>query len=292
MNERYDLLGDAFELRALRIGLLLHVLLAIGLCFVPLFDVLGFERALASGLLAGPVSAAVGVSMVRAARAKGGGDLARIASYAIGISLLLLVPTLVAGIVVELANQPCDQEQGFLFLFLVAGGNAIFGAAIGVSAASISSRKYWPGILVATVFILFLSRALYSLYSEPQIFIYSVPFGFWPGSLYDEELSVSAALWTFRGHTFLVGLAAIALARMFADARTLTFQLERPRVTALLGTMVLTLLAVAVYRNGERLGFDLSRATIERELSRRVRTQHFDLFISPSITPDQVSRLC
>lgn len=291
MNERYDLLGDAFELRALRIGLLLHVLLAIGLCFVPLFDVLGFERALASGLLAGPVSAAVGVSMVRAARAKGGGDLARIASYAIGISLLLLVPTLVAGIVVELANQPCDQEQGFLFLFLVAGGNAIFGAAIGVSAASISSRKYWPGILVATVFILFLSRALYSLYSEPQIFIYSVPFGFWPGSLYDEELSVSAALWTFRGHTFLVGLAAIALARMFADARTLTFQLERPRVTALLGTMVLTLLAVAVYRNGERLGFDLSRATIERELSRRVRTQHFDLFISPSITPDQVSRL-
>jgi tetratricopeptide (TPR) repeat protein len=291
IGDRYDPLGDAFELRALRIALLLHVLLAIGLCFVPLFDVLGFERALASGLLAGPTSAAIGVSMVRAARLSGGGDLARLASYAIGISLLLLVPTMVAGIIVELANQPCDQEQGFLFLLLVAGGNALFGAALGIAAATISARRFLPGILIAAVFILFLTHALYSLYSEPQIFIYSVPLGFWPGSLYDEELSVSPALWAFRGFTLLAAFALVAFVRMFADARTVEVSFARPRVTALLGTMVLALVAIAVYRNGERLGFDLSRGTIERELSRRVRSEHFDLFISPSVTPEQVARL-
>src|SRR4029450_9022400 len=110
-------------------------------------------------------------------------------SYAIGISLLMLVPTMVAGVIVELVHQPCDQEQGFLFLLLVAGGNALFGAALGVTAGTLSRRRLWPDLAVAAVFLLFLGRALHSLYAEPQIFIYSLPFGFWPGSLYDEELT-------------------------------------------------------------------------------------------------------
>src|SRR5215472_12248420 len=107
---RRDPLGDALELRAVRIGFLIQTGLAIILSFIPLFDVLGFERALASGLVAAPVSAAVGISMVRSARLRGGDDLARVASHAIGLSLLMLVPTLVAGVIVELVHQPCDEQ--------------------------------------------------------------------------------------------------------------------------------------------------------------------------------------
>lgn len=289
--DAHDPLGDAFELRAIRVGLYLHVALAVILCFVPLFDVLGFERALASGLLAAGTSAAIGISIVKSARAKTGGDLARIASYAISISLLTLVPTMVAGVIVELINQPCDQEQGFLFLLLVAGGNAVFGAALGVSAAVLTTKRFIPGIVVTIALAAFLGRAIYTLYAEPQIFIYSLPFGFWPGSLYDEELRVSETLWAFRGYTLLFALALLAFVRMLADPHQLVFRLQRPRVTALLGTTLLTLVTVAVYRNGDRLGFELSRATIERELSRRVHTEHFDLFISPSVTTEQVARL-
>jgi hypothetical protein len=288
MTKALDPLGDALELRAIRICFLLHLLLAIALCFIPLFDVLGFERAFATGLLATPTSAAVAIVMVKAARARGGDDLARVASYAVGISLLMLVPTLVAGVIVELIRQPCDQKQGILFLLLCSGGNAIFGAALGVAAGVLSTRRFVPALLVAAALLAFIVSALVRFYAEPQIFMYSLPFGYWPGSLYDEDLTVTGTLWIFRGYTVLVSFALIGIARTFSDPETLVPRLSRPRATALLGTAILVFSAAAVQRNGEALRFSMTRRTIERELSRHVETPHFDLFIAPSVTPEEV----
>lgn len=288
---RGDALGDALELGAVRVGFLLHTLLALALAFVPLFDVLGFERALASGLLASPVSAAVGISVVRSARAKGGGDLARVASHAVGVALLMLIPTLVAGVVVELITQPCDQQQGIIFLLLLAGGNTIFGAALGTVAGIALPRRPLPGIAVALTLLGFLGAALWRLYSEPQIFLYSLSFGYWPGSLYDEDIEVHGTLWVFRGLTLLVALAVIALARAFTDPRTLTLSLARPRLTTLLGALLLAFVAATTWRAGESLGFSLTRETLERELSRHLVTPHFELFIAPNVSAEDVERL-
>ncbi|MCK6547706.1 hypothetical protein L6R52_17780 [Myxococcota bacterium] len=285
-----DHLGDALELPAVRVGLLLHTLLAIGLSFVPLLDVLGFERAFVSGLLATPVSAAIGIAMVRAARSRGGDDLARVAAHAIGVSFLMLVPTLFAGVVVELATQPCDQQQGMSFLVLVAGGNALFGASLGVVAATLSTRRWAPGLLVAAALAIFLGVALHRLYAEPQIFVYSLPFGYWPGSLYDEELEVSGALWAFRGYGLLVALTMLSAARMLAD-RILVVRPVMPRRTVLVGTVILATAAWMVGRSGESIGFALTRQTIEEQLSRRVKTEHFDLFVAPTVSADDVALL-
>lgn len=290
MSER-EPLGDALELGAIRVGFVLHAAVAVLLCFVPLFDVLGFERALVTGLLAAPVSAAVGISMVKSARARGGDDLARIASHAIGISLLMLIPTLALGVIVELVHRPCDQQQGILFLILLAGGNATFSAALGVVTGTLTTRRFVPGLVVAAALVAFLFYALYRLYAEPQIFIFSLPFGYWPGSLYDEDLEVSGALWIFRGYTVLVMLALVSVARMFADRKSLVVTPLRPRVTALIGSLILSFAAITVGRSGESLGISLTRETIERELSRHIQTQHFDLYIAPTISTEQAELL-
>jgi Flp pilus assembly protein TadD len=288
---RRDPLGDALELRAVRISFFLQTALAIILSFIPLFDVLGFERALASGLLAAPLSAAVGISMVASARLRGGDDLARVASHAIGLSLLMLVPTLVAGVIVELVHQPCDEQQGILFLLLVAGGNAIFGAALGVTLGVLFPRRLYAGIAAAVLFLLVLAIALHRLYAEPQIFIYSLPYGYWPGSLYDEELEVTGTLWVFRGLTLLVALAMISIVRTFTNKATLTIAFERPRLTAVLGSLILAFVALMTWRSGESLGFSLTRQTIEHELSRHVETKHFEIFIASSVSAEDVEQI-
>lgn len=286
-----DPLGDALELRSVRVGFLVHTAVAIGLSFIPLFDVLGFERAFVSGLFAAPIAAAVGASMVRSARARGGDDLARVASYAVGICLLMLVPSLVAGVIVELLHRPCDQRQGVLFLLLVAGGNAMFGASLGVVSATISARPYRGGALVAASLVAFAAAALFRLYSEPQIFVYSLPFGYWPGSLYDEELGIGAALWKFRLFTVIVSIAMVASARVLAPQDELLVRARRPRTTALLGAAIFVSGALLLHRSSGDLGIDLDRASVERELVRHVRTEHFDIFVAASASSEQIELL-
>ncbi len=284
-------IGDALRRPGVQIVLGVHVAVAIALSFVPLFDVLGFERAFVTGLVSTITSPIVSITLIRRARAKGGSDLARIAAHALLLNLAMLLPSLVAGMISEAIHTPCDPEEGALFMFLCAGGNAFFGTMIGLLAGTMAYRRGIPGITVAAILIAFLAIALHRLYAEPQIFVYSVPFGWWPGSIYDEQLSVDARLIAFRGYTLFYGLTIAAVVRAFLDREQMMLTLSRPRVTALAGVAILGAVTFSLHQSGERLGFDLTRDTIERELSRRVVTDEFEIFIDPSITPAQVETL-
>lgn len=282
---------DTLRRPGVQITFALHVLLAVLLCFVPLFDVLGFERAFATGLLSAVTSPIVAVTLIRRARDDGGSDLARVAGHALLLNFLMLAPTLVAGYAVELAATPCDPEEGLLFIMLVSGGNAYFGTALGLLAGTLAHRRGLPGIIVVVVLGAFLVVALRRLYVEPQIFVYSAPFGYWPGSIYDEELAVDSALLAFRGYTFFYGAAVVAVVRAFLDRDQMILELSRPRVTALAGAILLALVTYAFHDAGESFGFDVTRGTIERELSRHVVTDEIEIFIDPSVTPEQVERI-
>jgi tetratricopeptide (TPR) repeat protein len=126
---------------------------------------------------------------------------------------------------------------------------------------------------------------------EPQIFVYSVPFGWWPGSIYDEQLAVTSTLVAFRGYTFFYGLTIAALVRAFLDREQMLLSLGQPRLTAIAGTVLLAAVTSSLSRSGESLGFDLTRETIERELSRKVETDELEIYIDPSATPAQVESI-
>ncbi|MCB9650424.1 MAG: hypothetical protein H6730_28130, partial [Deltaproteobacteria bacterium] len=276
-------------MRALGVAWALHAALALILCFVPLFDTLGFERAFAAGLLTALTAPAVALSMLARARARRGPSLLQVAARALIQNLALLTPHLLAGLVVELVNQPCDQQEGLLFLILVAGGNAAFGTALGIFAGALLPRRRWAGVAVALILAGFIAAALHRVYAEPQIFVYSAPFGFWPGSLYDEELSVGAALWAFRGYTLALAFTLVLLARAFTDGALHPSIIPRPLTLA---TAALTALVTwGAHSSGGKLGFDLDRGSVQDALSLRLETEHFIIYADPSIPHTQVPRL-
>jgi tetratricopeptide (TPR) repeat protein len=301
-------IADALRRPAVQIAFGIHALAALILSFVPLFDVVGFERAFVTGLVSTLTSPIVTITLIRRAREHGSGsghpvlpphsphpgdrsDLARVAAHALLVNLGMLLPSLLAGVLVEAVNTPCDPEEGLLFMFLCAGGNAFFGTALGLLAGTIAHRRGLPGIIVAATLIGFFGIALGRLYAEPQIFVYSVPFGFWPGSIYDEQLAVSSTLIAFRAYTFFYGLTIAALVRAFLDREQMILTLARPRLTAAAGVAILAAITLSLHQSGEELGFDLTRETIERELARRVVTEEFEIFIDPSVTPEQVEEI-
>jgi tetratricopeptide (TPR) repeat protein len=148
-----------------------------------------------------------------------------------------------------------------------------------------------PTAALLTILIACLVASLLRLYNEPQIFAYSVPFGYWPGSLYDENVPVTVALWAHRAYSLLIALTLGALAVSLTDPETLTLDRNAPHLPALAFAVLAALGAFAVHRSGPDLGFDFDRAVVEDRLSRHLTTEHFELFVDPSITDEELTRL-
>ena len=272
-----------------RIIALLHIALAVGLSFVPLFDGLGFERALATGLLTAVSAPLVTISMIRRAQSIGPQGMPRAARRALLINGLLLVPSLLAGAAVEVLQQSCEPDAGVLFMLLVAGGNVATGTALGAAASLLRMRTWAPVAAVATVLVGALVLVVANFYTSPQIFIYSAPWGYWPGSLYDEALSVDARLWAFRAYSTLAAAAVFSFAAAFSDDQ-ITATLK-PRFGWLAAAIPLAIAAVWTYGKGPEIGWRLDAAAVQKALRTRVETDHFILYVDPSVTADRLKRI-
>lgn len=288
-----SLLKQGFLRPAIIGGLLLHVAVAALLSFIPLFDVLGFERAFVTSLLAAPTTAMGAISLCLWAqkREQDPPTTKALAWAATLFGLAMLIPTVVAGFLVERSSTPCSPAEGLGFLALSGGTAAIFGAGLGLSAAATIKAHRSPRLLVWLILLAALGAALWRLYSQPQIFAFSIPFGYWPGSLYDEEVKVGRALIAERGLALAIGLALLSFAVTFTDAAAARLASPLRHKGALLLFLLSCASAVGLWRAGESLGFDQDRATIERALARHVETPHFQLFVDPSISEEKLTRL-
>ena len=272
-----------------RVVFVLHALLAVGLAFVPLFDGLGFERALATGLLTAVTSPVVMLSVVRQLQRIGPQGIVRAGRRALLINLLMLLPSLATGAIVEYIQQPCEPDAGVLFMLLIAGGNAWFGTGLGALAALVRVRSWTPYAFVALVLIGALVGVVARFYTEPQIFIYSAPWGHWPGSVYDEALSVDLRLWAFRAYSTLLGATLFAIAAAFSDAH---MRPKRwPRTNPLIAAVLLAIATAWAYRDGRAAGWRLDRAAVQEELRARIETEHFVIHADPSVAPERLRRI-
>lgn len=284
-------LFDASRRVAVRGTFAVHAIAALALAFVPLFDALGFERAFVTGLVSAITSPIVATSLLRRARERGGEDPARVFFHALLVNAVMLIPTILVGYLVEAVAQPCDPEEGIAFVVLVAGGNAVMGTALGIAGGALAYRRGVPFIAITLALLGFLGAALARLYSEPQIFVYSAPFGFWPGSIYDEELAVDARLVAFRIYSTLLAFTILAVARLFIDRKTLVVTTQRLPVLGLLGALALAAVTWRAQLAGEAVGFDLDRESVRTRLSHVERTDHFVIHIDPTVTSTQARRI-
>jgi tetratricopeptide (TPR) repeat protein len=281
---------DLLRLTAVRVAIGSHVLIALILCFVPLFDVLGFERAFVTTIFAAPFAGGIAISLAKTAETDERLTIERIGSAGMALILLLLSPAIALGLVVELVKQPCSPGQGLGFTLLTGGTAAMFGGAIGLLAVATTRWHRHPRLVTALVLLGSLGVSLARLYTDPQIFAFSMPFGYWPGSIYDEEISISAALGAHRALTALVAIAIFSSLRAVWDPRYGRREagLHRP---SLVWASLFWASAITLYAHRHDVGFDLDRRSVEEELSRRVVLDEVEIWIDPSVSEEELDRL-
>lgn len=257
---------------------MLQALLALGLCFVPLFDLLGYEFALATGAVATLSGVLVGL---RTARAHPEG-------FAVTSAWLWAVLHLLPGLAIISLNalwvRNCDYREGLGFFLLLPVPTALYASTLGLLIGRVcqSWHRALRFAVAGGVLLCPLMWTLWQLYDQPPIFAFDHLWGHFAGSLYDEVISLDSRLLLFRTGTAL-RVAAAALFGVLWQRRS---HVGRPH--ALLAAAA-GLFAIVAYEGlvGPRAGFRVSRANIEETLPVVVERPGLVIHLPRSATAEQ-----
>jgi hypothetical protein len=263
-------------LRPLVWGAILTVV-AVGLDFVPLYDLLGYDFAFAVGFVAALAGVDIGHGALARARARlerapAGAELGRVFGQAAALSGATLVLPLLLGLGNAVRVRNCSLGAGLAFFVLLPVASALYGATACVLAALATPNPRRGRLLAFALPVLSILWTLLRLYRDPPVFAFDPFGGYFPGPIYDEALRPPLSLLLFRvanlvwaGTAIVLALAAVGRGR---DPR----RWHRGGVAAALPLLAASIVLYAV---GGRLGFHLGRGDLRRELDRTQTTPHF-----------------
>ena len=270
----------------LRVWIALAAALGVGLGWVPLFGVLGFELATAAALFAAVMGLDVGSAQARVrqrepARAGyAGPTMIRASLGAAGTAIAIAcVPAGIAAIR-GIWTPTCDWGFGALCYATMPLATAALAGASGHALGVICGPRRFLGAAVAQLPMLaVVLGALYRFYSEPPVFTYNAILGYFPGNLYDENIQLHAALAWSRLADLCWVVALVALVTLGLDVpRHRLARQARPagRRLAAAATALLAIAgAIALHLEAGALGYAVDAADIEQVLDGRIETAHF-----------------
>jgi Tfp pilus assembly protein PilF len=192
-------------------------------------------------------------------------------------TLVLLGPPLLVITLNAARVKVCDYPTGLAFYLLLPGLSVTCATAVGVAAGLATRRPARATALAVAVIVASLGLSLYGFYAAPPIFAFD-PFGGWfPGALYDEDVTVHAPLLWARLYHLVGSAALLGLLGLFTDRHSLRLRLSsaRHRPAALGVVLLCTAAATVLGMLGPTLGYRQTAGTIARALGGRRETPHF-----------------
>lgn len=287
--------------------LLVYLAVGITLCFVPLFNLLGYESALVLSVLASLSGVRQGIRSVHRARLQLRAadserfDLAplrtvlKLYGRALVAGLLLLLIPLVLLLASGLRVRNCNYLSGLGFFVMMPMCSAATATAVGLAAALLTRRARFAFLAAYGVLLLSLLWAVWRMVGSPAIFAYDPFFGYFPGAIYDEDVALTSAFYAARGMHFLLALATLFVVAQGLDGQSLTARLrpavghgrgrtatDRRRRGGLRLLALLTLTGgLSIYYRGGALGLYTDVPALESFLTGELVTEHFVLRYRP-----------
>jgi len=289
----------------------LAIVLGVGLWFVPLFGVLGFEHALVVAVFGVICGLDLGASRARDAQLADGAVIDRagypVRTLARGVGracALALAITIVPGMCAAIHGMwapTCDWWYGLRAFVLMPVPSALFGAAIGhvltIVVGVRRDRRWYPHRSTWLAVILpigvFVVLGFWRFYREPPVFIYNALIGFFPGNMYDENIRLGMPLVWSRLEQLagVIAILAVVAARLDVPAYRTRWLWPRPQQRSPWPYVLAPLAAAAAlalhFEAGE-LGYAVDAEDIQAALGGRLETDHFIIYYAqtPEIEHD------
>jgi hypothetical protein len=203
------------------------------------------------------------------------GKISNPQSYFIVPYLLFFILPLIIILVHSLFSVQCPLVEGFSFYLIITFPALIVGTALGFLSSYIF--KKFRIILFIFIYLIILSFPLYEFYFNPQVYFYNPIFAYFPGTIYDEALTVGLKLLVYRLLNIIYfGAIIFVLAKtVFSNFRLLKSYF----ISSVL------LLAFFFLYFSPAFGFSTNAQRIQKYLNKKITTKHFIIYY-----PEQINR--
>lgn len=280
------------SLRAVRTTFGIALLASLGMCVVPLLAVHGPESALVLGVLLPPMAAFGSARIVQRLRAAGLADSLRLLMEAVlGYGAALFAVPLVVLALDSLRVRNCTPVSGLAFMLLGPGFGTLLACLTGLGIALGFPRPRYVATLALAVPVFTMLAAIWRFYASPSIFAYGHYFGFFPGTVYDENVNLTYPFLSLRVGTCAWIAALVLLIRTFTDPETLRFSSRAHSRLALVSGAACLAAGLAFEVFAVELGHASSVAQIRKTLGGEHKSERCQLYFPREENPGERQRL-
>lgn len=190
--------------------------------------------------------------------------------------LLLICVPFVLGVLSTLFFSLCPLNEGILFFIVITIPSLLFGFITGSFISAIVWR--FRNIIFFVLFVILLLLPLVEFYFNPQIYFYNPIFGFYPGTIYDEDLNVDAVLLLYRFFNFLF-FSILGLYAYFPLVKR-----KFNRLQVLLATAVIISL---FFLFKPALNFSTTFSKMTNELGKSLQTRHLNIYYPEQLEKEE-----
>lgn len=249
----------------------------------------GPESALGLGLVLPPLAAALGARTFLAARRTGEVRLDAVLGQAtLGALVLWALPVAILALN-QLRVRNCDPAEGLAFMVLGPGLGTLLATLVGVAVGAWIDRPRRATAVATLIPIASYALGLWSFWSTPAIFVYDHFAGWFPGTLYDEDVALPMALVTFRLVTVAWGLAVLSAIHAWRPQDPSGPRWPRPLPLTL--AILCAGGAIVAHRAGPQLGHRTDETAIDEALGLQARGDRCVVHAPRELPPETVQRL-
>lgn len=257
-------------------GFLILILIIINLYLttIPLTNTLGYELSVVNGILLFLLNGFIVIKLFKKGNNTNFFELIiKNKKTFFILNVLPFIISLISSIIIS----KCPITDGVYFYLTITIPASFFGIATGYFAFTLS--KKYSILFFLVLFFLILFSAVIEFFIYPQIYFYNPIFGFYPGTIYDEDLTVDRILIAYRifNFAFFVGLVAIS-----------NYLLVKDKINKIFVSLLLIIIIVIFSYLKPTLLFSSDTNRLEINLNKSIQTESFQIHFSPSTNDREI----
>ena len=259
-----------------KIYILILTLLNLLLTFLPLTKTLGYEFSVINGILLFIIGGLQIITIQRKGFIADASDL--FLNNKLFTSASIMIPFLI-GFLSSVLNSNCPIKGGILFYLIITIPSLFIGVSLGSFCTALSKKYSFLIFIIITLGLIFSS--ITEFFFNPQIYFYNPVFGFFPGTIYDEDLNFDRILVAYR----IFNIAFYIL--LFYASRLI---LNNSITKKILVVCALIIISFLFSISKPRLFFATDKSRIENELTATIVTNNFQIHLPDSLSGDKQNR--
>jgi len=231
---------------------------------LPLTNVFGYEYSALNALLLSFLSGLYAISLLkRSVREKVKFNSHKLKKFFVWILFIPLIISIVKSVIFGF----CSFCDGVSFYLVITVPSVFIGSALG--AVSYSLLKKFSSVLFIVIYLFILLISVLEIYFNPQVYLFNPLFAYFPGTIYDEGLSVDFNLILYRIFNLIFFFPLLIF-----SLRTATKILSFKKRSSII-FITISVASAFYFLVCPSLGFTTTESSIKEHLSMRAESEHF-----------------